>query len=550
MKTVKDVMIIGSGAGGGPLALTLARAGFEVLVLEKGPRYRPEEYVHDEIAMAETSGFFVPTLEDDPHTVLFPGKEKAERTQLGWVARCVGGGTAHMGGYLYRFHPDDFRMHSRFGPYDELADWPFGYEELEPYYTQAEWEVGISGLGGISPYEGRRSQPYPMPPLSTHPMTEPLEAACRRRGLHPFPTPRGINSQLYQERPACEPCDFCTGYGCPIGARGSSQEALLSRAGQTGHCQVIPRAMARQITVDGRGRATGCLWLDEAGEEHEVRARVICVCCSAVESARLLLLSESPRFPEGLANDHGLVGRHLQFHGVTMGFGVFRRDRHPDLPLAGRRPFLDRSLLDHYFLPQGIGEIEKGGLIRFGLSQVQPITEAQQLATAGGKLVWGEELTRRLHDHFVEQRRVEFEVFHDFFPNSRTFIELDPEVYDKWGLPVARIHLDLPAHQYVAGRWVGERALEILDDLGADDAGFDIVGGTSSYLVHGTCRAGHDPAVAVLDEHCRAHSVPNLFVVDGSFMPTSGGAAPTLTILAASFRTADHIVAQARRGEL
>jgi choline dehydrogenase-like flavoprotein len=211
---------------------------------------------------------------------------------------------------------------------------------------------------------------------------------------------------------------------------------------------------------------------------------------------------------------------------------------------------LDRSLLDHYFLPPGTGEIDKGGLLRFGLAQVHPIAEAQRLATTGGKLVWGEDLTRRMRDHFAEQRRVEFEIFHDFFPNSRTFIELDPEVCDKWGLPVARIHLDLPSHQRVAGRWVGERALEILGDLGADEAGFDIVGGTSSYLVHGTCRAGHDPAASVLDEHCRAHSVPNLFVVDGSFMPTSGGAAPTLTILAASFRTADHIVAQARRGEL
>jgi choline dehydrogenase-like flavoprotein len=520
-----------------------------LVVLEKGPLFNREDYLsQDELAIRR--GIFFPRLDEDPHTVVTPRTQQATRTLLGWTGSCVGGGTVHMGSFLYRFHPDDFRVRSRFGPYEEVADWPYGYDDLEPYYTQAEWEVGISGLGGVSPYGGWRSQPYPMPPLPTHPLTEPLEAACRRRGLHPFPTPRGINSQLYQERPACEPCDFCTGYGCPIGARGSSQEALLSRAGQTGHCQIIPRAMARQITVDSHGRATGCLWLDEAGEEHEVRARVICVCCSAAESARLLLLSKSPRFPEGLANDHGLVGRHLQFHGVTMGFGVFRRGRHPDLPLAGRRPFLDRSLLDHYFLPQGIGDIEKGGLIRFGLSQVQPITEAQQLATAGGKLVWGEELTRRLHDHFVEQRRVEFEVFHDFFPNSRTFIELDPEVHDKWGLPVARIHLDLPSHQYVAGRWVGERALEILDDLGADDAGFDIVGGTSSYLVHGTCRAGHDPAAAVLDEHCRAHSVPNLFVVDGSFMPTSGGAAPTLTILAASFRTADHIVAQARRGEL
>lgn len=547
-RLLTDVLIVGSGAGGGPLALVLSQAGFDVLVLEKGPLFSREDYRNqDELAIQR--GVFFPRLDQDPHTVVTPITRQPVPTLLGWTASCVGGGTVHMGSFLYRFHPDDFRVRSRFGTYEEVADWPYGYDELEPYYTRAEWEVGISGLGGASPFEGWRSRPYPMPPLSAHPLTVELEAACRRRGLHPFPTPRGINSLPYQGRPPCDPCDFCTGYGCPIGARGTSQEALLSRAEQTGRCRVVPRAMVRQVTVDDQGRADGCLWLDEAGEEHEVRSRLVCVCCSAVESARLLLLSKCSRFPDGLANDHGLVGRHLQFHGVTLGFGAFRRGLHPDLPLAGRRPFLDRSILDHYFLPPGVGEIEKGGLLRFGLAQLQPIAEARQLAAAGGKLLWGEELARRLHQRFVEERRVEFEVFHDFFPNARTFVELDPEVCDRWGLPVARIHLDLTSHQRIAGYWVGQRALEILGDLGADDAGFNVVGGTSSYLVHGTCRAGRDPATSVLDEHCRAHAVPNLFVVDGSFMPTSGGAAPTLTILAASFRTADHIVARARRGE-
>jgi choline dehydrogenase-like flavoprotein len=548
-RLVTDVLIVGSGAGGGPLALTLASAGLDVLVLEKGSRFSREDYRRqDELDLRQ--GIFFPRLEEDPHTVLTPQTRQPVHTLLGWTASCVGGGTVHMGSFLYRFHPDDFRVRSRCGPYEEVADWPFGYDELEPYYMRAEREVGVSGRAGVSPFEGRRSAPFPMPPLPAHPVTARLEAVCRGRGLHPFPTPRGINSRPYQGRPACDPCDFCTGYGCPIGARGSSQEALLSRAERTGRCRIVPRAMARQITVGSRGRAAGCLWLDEAGGEHEVRARVVCVCCSAVESARLLLLSTSPLFPDGLANDHGLVGRHLQFHGVTLGYGLFRRDRHPDLPLAARRPFLDRSLLDHYFLPPGTGEIDKGGLIRFGLPAPQPMAEAQALADAPGGVLWGEALAARLRQHFEAERRIEVEVFHDFFPNARTFVELDPEVRDRWGLSVARIHLDLPPHQRAAGLWVGQRALEVLDDLGADEAGLQTVGGTSSYLVHGTCRAGRDPASSVLDAYCRAHAVPNLFVVDGSFMPTSGGAPPTLTIFAASFRAADFILAQSRSGDL
>lgn len=543
-RLVTDVLIVGSGAGGGPLALTLSQAGLDVLVLEKGPRLTREDYrLQDEIAFRQ--GVFFPPVDQDPHTVVTLQTRDPVLTQLGWTASCVGGGTVHMGSFLYRFQPEDFQVRSRFGPYEEVADWPFGYDEMEPWYTRAEHEVGLSGQGGLTPFEGRRSRPYPMPPLPAHPVTAAVEEACRRRGLHPYPTPRGINSMPYQGRPACSPCDFCTGYGCPTGARGSSQEALLPRAEQTGRCRVVPRAMVREITVDAQGRATGCRWLDEEGGEHEVRAAIVCVCCSAVESARLLLMSKSPLFPDGLANGNGLVGRHLQFHGTTMGYGVFRRSRVPHLPLGPLRPFLDRSLLDHYLLPPGVGEIDKGGLIRFALAERLPLGEAQQTATAGGKLLWGEALAERLRERFEEERRLEFEVFHDFLPNARTFVELDPETRDRWGLPVARIHLDLPTHQRVAGEWVGRRAIEILADLGAEATGFSTLSGTSSYLVHGTCRFGTDPATSVLDPNCRAHEVPNLFVVDGSFMPTSGGAAPTLTILANSFRVAEHILAGA-----
>ena len=141
-------------------------------------------------------------------------------------------------------------------------------------------------------------------------------------------------------------------------------------------------------------------------------------------------------------------------------------------------------------------------------------------------------------------------MFHDFIPNDRTFVTLDPKVRDKWDLPVARIHLDVPEHHRVAGRWLVERGLEALIEMGADEVHPEEIGETAPYLVHGTCRAGKDPARSVLDEHCRAHEVPGLFVVDGSFMPTSGGAAPTLTIMANSLRTADHILATTRGGDL
>jgi hypothetical protein len=264
------------------------------------------------------------------------------------------------------------------------------------------------------------------------------------------------------------------------------------------------------------------VYTDPAGEIREARGRIVCLCAGAVESARLLLLSRSPRFPDGLANGNGRVGRHLQFHGVTMGQAALPLAR-KDLPESDL-PFLGVSLMDHYFLPEGVSEPAKGGVLRFG---IQPTGSVR-----------GEPLGKPNASPLT----LYCEIFHDFLPNAHTFVDLDPEVKDSRGLPVARIHLDRPAHHVRAGQWLLERAFELLDDLGAQDFLATDVGGTSSYLVQGTCRAGTDPETSVLNEYCRTHEVPNLYVVDGSFMPTSGGASPTLTLLANAFRVGDHIV--------
>jgi choline dehydrogenase-like flavoprotein len=544
---VTDVLIVGSGAGAAPLALRLSQAGFDVLVLEKGPRHQREDFRHDELAMALHPHLWQPSVDDDPH-VLVEAANGGEPTPdtLGWIGRCVGGGSAHATASLYRFHPDDFRLRERFGEFEEVADWPYRYADLEPFYCRAEWEAGVSGAGGVNPHEGFRSRPYPMPPLRSHPFTGEMEAACRALGLHAFPTPRGVNSRPYGGRPACSYCDFCVGYGCPTGARGGAMEALLPRAEATGRCRVRPGCMVREVTVDSTGRATGCIYLDGAGTEHRVRARVVCVCCSAVESARLLLLSTSPRFPHGLANGSGLVGRHLQLHAGSAGRGRFRSERVPHWS-QGRAAQLGRSVMDHYFLPPGVSALPKGGLHRFDVAEVHPMAAAHAVAFAGeGAPLWGTELRSRLHEHFHDWRDVEFEVFHDFVPNHGTYVDLDPRVRDRWGLPAARVYLREPEHHRTAGRWLVERGLEILGEMGADELVPRGAGYTSRVMAHGTCRAGADPRRSVLNAFCQAHEVPNLFVVDGSFMPTSGGAPSTLTIMANAFRVADYLVSRAR----
>lgn len=551
-----DVIVIGSGAGGGPLALVLSQAGLRVLVLEKGPRYTADRYEHDELSIDDESGFFVPRVSDDPHVLVRTrdGADHAspELTNLGWIARCVGGGTVHMGATLYRQHPDDFRLRTKYGRFLSTEDWPYGYDDLEPYYTRAEWEIGVSGSDTRTWDADRRSRGWPMPPMPCHPLGDRLDEVCGTLGLHPFITPRGINSVPYQGRPGCAQCSACGGFGCAIDAKGSTQAALLPRAEATGRCEVRADVMVHEITVDdSTGRVRGCRYLDQEGREHEVKARIVCVCCSAVESARLLLLSKSALFPDGLANGSGQVGRHCQFHINSGGRGRFwRRGAGVGAGAATERQrLLGRSVADHYFLPPGTSTYATGGMLRFDLVRPYPIAAARSFAkTLGRRPVYGSELKQQLVHYFRDCREVEFEVFQPFVPNDGTFVTLDPEIVDRWGLPAARITLASVSHHTISGEWLARRGLDILEAMGADGVLKAPAGILSRSMVHGTCRAGADPRESVLNGFCQSHEVPNLFVVDGSFMPACAGVPTTLTILANSFRTADYILEESRHG--
>lgn len=542
-KRARDVVIIGSGAGGSAMAFALSRAGFDVLVLEKGPHYEREDYPTDEVGSLYRSTF-VPPVDDDPHVLVHEDLAAPRPTSWGWTASCVGGGTVHMGGFLTRFHPLDFKMRSHFGPYEALADWPYSYDELEPFLSEAEWEIGVSGRGGVNPHEGYRSREYPMPPLDANPLAEMLETACHACSLSTFPSPKAMNSRPYQGRPACSYCQFCSGFGCRTGARGSAKEALLNRALKTGSCELKTLVMVRKITVDPQGRATGCLYIDSEGREHEARAGLVIVACSSVESARLLLMSKSASFPDGLANDQGLVGRYLQFHSTSSGAGHLEANETSSAILESPVPFVGLSSMDHYFMPDQISGLGKGGVIVFHHRGHYPVKTAKIVSqSSSGETLWGLNLKRALKNiHNTNYIPVSFEVHHDFIPNDQTYMELDPEVRDKWGLPVARMHLKKIDHHEAAGKYVVDQGLKVLEKMGGRSPRAVSVGDTAPFLVQGTCRAGKGPKNSVLNEHCRAHSVPNLFVVDGSFMPTSGGGPPTLTLVANSLRTADHII--------
>ncbi|WP_404365155.1 GMC family oxidoreductase [Corallococcus coralloides] len=539
-----DVCIVGSGAGGAPLALELGRAGFKVVVLEKGRHYQPRDFVHDEILNSRRN-FFMPLPWEEPHLVRQGARGRYERSNAAWTANCVGGGTVHMSGFFYRLKPVDFRLRSTLGavPGTTVADWPISYEELAPFYDKAEAELGVSGQAVPHPFAEPRSGPYPLPPLDVHPVASEIDKVCAAMGWHALPTARGIISKAYKGRSPCAYCALCGSYGCETGAKSSTLASLIPNAIATGNVEVRPGSMARSIEVDRQGRAKSVVYLDKDGVAREQPAKVIIASATAVESARLLLNSTSSRFPNGLANGSGLVGKNLLFSSFGGARAHFRVSRQKAARpwLTDPAPFVNRSLQDFYLMPDGRHGFRKGGTLGFMWAHPNPIYAAVGLAGTGKAGVFGKELKDRMRA-YRDSRILEFEVYAEFLPTPGTSVTVEPEVKDKYGIPVAAITLDRHPADFAATRFLVERGEEVLMRLDPDSVERVGTQGETTILQHGTCRFGDDPAASVLDKHCRAHEVPNLYVVDGSFMPTGGSVPSTLTIAANSFRVADHLV--------
>lgn len=528
-----DAVIIGAGASGAAAAKVLTERGLQVVALERGPWRTKESFGGDELANVNRYNLWPdPIL--NPRTVRDQGEEEATVDLFCPVPQMVGGGTVHWQGWLPRFTPNDFRLRSVAGevPGTSLVDWPISYEDLEPYYTKVEWAFGVSGHAGANRFEGPRSKGYPCPPMPMSRYAEKFHTGCAALGWNSFPTPQAALSQPFNGRPATVLSAFAQQHGDPSGTRSSALNVFIPDAVATGRYDLRADSYVRELRVDERGRIASAVYEDADGTVHEQEADVFVLACGAVETARLLLLSASARFPNGLANGSDLVGRNVTFHEYSAAVGTFEDPIHA---WAGGG-YVSASSFQFYEHDESRGFVGGGHIAAAGVGIPLPINWGLP-----GRPTWGQEakeVDRRYFDHSMAVAMV----VHDM-PQHDNRVELDDSVLDAWGLPVARITLSPHDNDLAMGRFLIDRNAEILEAAGAsgvDKVYIDRITGNCSHQ-HGTARMGHDPATSVLDANCRAHEVDNLFVVDGAAFPTGTGANPTLTIMANAWRVAEHI---------
>jgi choline dehydrogenase-like flavoprotein len=544
--TEVDFVIIGSGAAGGIMAKQLSTAGFSVVVLEQGGwgKYGKEhEYTKDEwLNDVDPDAQLMSDPAKQPNTFRRSDKEKAVPGSHSYGC-VVGGGTVTYGGSSWRHLPWEFREASLVGGVSgsNLADWPISYEELEPYYTQAEWEMGISGERINSKFVAPMSKDYPTPPVPLKASGALFKVGAAKLAWDVVRGPIAIISQPYQGRSACVNCGMCSGFGCHVKARSSSAVTVLPIAVETGNCEIRPRSYVREISVDSGGKVSGVVYFDAQKREIRQRAKAVVLSANGTESPRLLLLSKSARFPNGLANSSGVVGRNLMLGNTVSASALF------DHPLndykgvvtgAGIVDFVETDPKRGFY---GGGRMTARGFdtpINYALRGLSPNTPR-----------WGALYKKALLEE--SNHKMTVTCFVTQLPLGTNRVDLDPDVKDGWGLPAMRLTSTSHPDDIKSMEFFRQRSIEILEAAGAKKVWASPVNDSrGSAHNRGTCRMGDDPKTSVVNKFHRAHDVPNLFIVDGSALVTGGRNHPTMTIQALAFRAADHMIRAAKTGTM
>jgi gluconate 2-dehydrogenase alpha chain len=561
---VTKAIVVGSGPGGATAAMALAEGGWDVVIFEKGPNHFGDltsptpatTFSNDELKMTR---FFEDADWDfaEPRTFRRHPTD-AEPLAVGYVNQLpsnVGGGAVHFDAKVPRFWDIDFQKRSLLGPMPDadVQDWPFTYADLAPFYDEVERLLGVQGdlaaLQAIPTYHHNpRGRPFDMPPGPPQYGSLKLADAGRTLGLHVTPFPMAINSVPFDGRPACNDCGFCSGYGCPIHARAGAL-APLRRALLTGRVELRPETFVTGVERRGT-RATGVSFLDPNGFRRTESADVVVLAASAIETARLALLS-------GLPDPKGLIGRHLMFHWHTDAFGVFLGERmhanrgrstthcsedFSDPDFAGARAAATAAGLPYL----------RGGLMELG-GTTDPINEAMTykflLGLVAPEKPFGAAFKQLMRVSPLRDRLLGIQMIGEDMPQAVNRIDLDPKVKDVRGIPVPRITYSPHKHEITAQAFYIPHIVALLKAAGADVAGATSAVSTDTIVVAqgdvptnkhimGGMRMGADAATSVCDEFGRIRTLDNVFVTDAGVFASAGAGNPTLTLMAVALRSA------------
>jgi choline dehydrogenase-like flavoprotein len=540
-----DFAIIGSGSAGGILAKELSTAGLDVVLFEQGPYRKAQDFTHDELSVLVRGELLGGGPDVNGQTFRASDKETAvsRPSAPARYAQTVGGSSVHFTANFWRLRPVDFRERSLLGPISgtNFADWPISYEELEPYYTRVDWEIGVSGAPG--PFDAPRSRPFPMPPLPIKSSGVLLEKGAKALGLHAQPEPHAILSQPFNGRAACIKCGYCMYYGCEDGSKSSTLAAMIPLAEASGHCEIRADSAVFRIETDSIGRASEVLYYDPGGKEQSQKAKAVIVSANGAETSRLLLMSASERHPDGLANSSGFVGRNLMYNAHAAANGIFE---HPLNDYKGAQ--VSRMVHDFYDSDEKRGFYGGGGIDARPLWSATPIFQVME-GMPPDVPRWGAKFKAAMAHNFTRQMSIVGSTTSLALDSNN--VTLDPNNTDQWGRPSIRVTYRDHEDDLAMAGFLQDRSMELFDAAGASKFWrYPIRPTDGGEHLLGTCRMGDDPATSVVDKHHRSHDVPNLFICDGSSMVTSGRGQPTITIMALAFRAADHIKAAARANEI
>lgn len=508
-----DVIIIGSGAGGGTLARRLAPSGKRILLLERG------DWLKREAKNWDADAVFVKNRYISPDT-WYDKSGKAFQPQVHYF---VGGATKMYGAALYRLRKQDF---GELKHYDGISPaWPISYEELEPYYTQAEQLYHVHGLRGVDPTEPPSSAPYSYPPVSHEPRIQKLFDNLKAAGYHPFPAPCGV--MLKEKERAfsrCIRCQTCDGFPCLVKAKSDAEMMGVRPALEFSNVTLMTNAHVVKLNTNPNGNSVSEVIAEINGKQEIFTGNIVIVSCGAANSAKLLLMSANDKHPKGLANGSDMVGRHYMFHNSQ---AVLAISKEPNLTFFQKT----LALNDFYFGMEGFS-FPMGNIQMIGKS-LGPMFKGEKPLLTALVPMW---ILNKIAEHAVD-----FWLSTEDLPDPNNRVTVDKQ---------GKLTLSYTFNNQVPKQKLYEKLKSMLGHLGMYS---DHLIPHDAYLKNeipiagvahqaGTCRFGKDPKTSVLDTNCKAHELDNLYVVDTSFFPSIGAVNPSLTAIANALRVGDHLL--------